>query len=327
MNKMLRLVIVAAVAFLIFKSSTFGWRIFAGAKPISKDVDIFLSQRLKHHVLSLSDHIGERNIITKYENLDKAANYITKTFQDYGYQVSAHTYKAYNKISKNIIASKAGKDIRLGTLLIGAHYDTVLGSPGADDNASGVAVLLEIAKFLKDFETKQSIKFVAFVNEEPPFFKTKDMGSLNFVNECLKNKEQIKEAVILESVGFYSSQLYSQRYPPLFGFFYPVRANFIAFVSNFKSRFLLKALKHKFIKHSTLNLETISTFDFVPGVDFSDNWSFWQKDIPAIMVTDTAFYRSPYYHTANDTAEKLDYDFMTVLTKDLGVSVLDLVNK
>ena len=327
MNKMLRLVIVAVVAFLFFKSSTFGWKIFASAKPISKDVDLFLSQRLKHHVLSLSDYIGERQVFTKYENLNKAADYITKTFQDYGYQVSAHTYKAYNKISKNIIATKPGKDNQKDILVIGAHYDSVLGSPGADDNASGVAVLLEMAKFLKDFETKQSIKFVAFVNEEPPFFKTKDMGSLNFINECLKNKEKITAAVILESVGIYSSQLYSQKYPPLFGFFYPARANFIAFVSNFKSMRLLKTLKRQFIKHSTLNLATISTFDFVPGVDFSDNWSFWQKGIPAIMVTDTAFYRNPYYHTANDTAEKLDYDFMTVLTKDLGVSILDLVNK
>ena len=324
---MLRLIIIAALSFLIFKSSTFGWRLFVKAKPKANDEDIFLSQRLKHHVLSLSDYIGERNIFAKYDNLDKAAEYIIKTFRDYGYPVQIQDYIAYNKISKNIIATKPGKDNQKDILVIGAHYDSVLGSPGADDNASGMAVLLEMAKSLKESQTKQTIKFIAFVNEEPPFFKSKDMGSLNYINECLKNKEQIKEAVILESVGFYSSQLYSQKYPPLFGFFYPARANFIALVSNFKSRHLLKTLKRQFIKNSTLNLETISTFDFVPGVDFSDNWSFWQKGIPAIMVTDTAFYRNPYYHTANDTAEKLDYDFMTVLTKDLGASILDLVNK
>ncbi|MFH1201398.1 MAG: M20/M25/M40 family metallo-hydrolase [Candidatus Omnitrophota bacterium] len=324
---MLRLIIIAVFAFLIFKSSTFGWRLFVKAKPKTNDADIFLSQRLKHHVLSLSDYIGERHVFTKYENLDKAANYITRTFQDHGYSVSAHTYKAYSKISQNIIATKLTEDNPKEIIVIGAHYDSVLGSPGADDNASGVAVLLETAKFLKDSETKQTIKFIAFVNEEPPFFKSKDMGSFAYLEECLKNKERISSAIILESVGFYSQRRYSQRYPPLFGIFYPDRANFIALVSNFKSRHLLKALKQSFSKNSTLNLETISTFDFVPGVDFSDNWSFWQKGIPAIMITDTAFYRNPYYHTAQDTAEKLDYDFMTLLAKDLSISILELANK
>lgn len=309
---MLGLIIFGAIIFII---STFGWRTFR-ACPIGP-VDNVLVGRLKSHVKKLSGDIGDRSIF-RYEKLKETRDYIINEFKGYGYEVELHGYTLYDKYSENIIVNKKGNSGEV--IIISAHYDTCF-NPGADDNASAVAGLLELARMLAGSETGYTIRFIAFVNEEPPFFKTENMGSFQYLQGF---KEKIKGAIILEMIGYYSDKLFSQRYPPFFGLFYPNRANFIAIVSNFESRRFAKEIKKNFKKHSRFPIESVATFSFVPGVDFSDNWSFWKAGLPAVMITDTAFYRYPYYHSSQDTYEKLNYEGMSEIVYGLYKAIASM---
>lgn len=303
------------------KSTTFGWRLFNQSyKPTAKDKE--LVERLKSHVYKLSEEIGDRSVFN-YNKLKSSADYITTQFKNLGLDVQFQEYFLYNKATRNIIATKKGKADTNKTIIIGAHYDTCF-NPGADDNASSVAVVLELARVLAEQELNLNIKFISFVNEEPPFFKTDQMGSFVYVKEARERGEDIKAVVILESVGFYSNRLFSQRYPPFFGFFFPNRANFIAIVGNFSSRWLVKKIKSDFKKNSNFPIESLVTLGFVPGVDFSDHWSFWKNGYSAVMITDTAFYRYPHYHKSTDTYEKLNYQNMAALVKGLEYVLLEL---
>lgn len=161
-----------------------------------------------------------------------------------------------------------------------------------------------------DKKTGLTIKFIAFVNEEPPYYRTEDMGSRIYVRQAKARNETIKAVIILESIGYYSGKINSQRYPPLIGIFYPNQANFIAVVGNFKSRHLVSKIIASFKKYSKFPIFS-SVLDFIPGADFSDHWSFWKEGFPAVMITDTAFLRNPHYHRDSDTWEKLSYENMT----------------
>lgn len=294
---------------VIFISSFFGWRTFRIYK--AKPIDV----NLKVHVKRLSSDIGDRSVF-KYDKLKEAKDYIVNELKSYGYEVEFHGYTIYDKFTENIIVNKKGKVRPDEVIIVGAHYDTCF-NPGADDNASSVAGLLELARMFSSAETGRTIRFIAFVNEEPPFFKTENMGSFQYVRELKKKDEDVKGVLILEMIGYYSNKLFSQRYPPLFGLFYPNRANFIAVIGNFHSRQLVRNIKRNFRRHSKFPIESVTTFGFVPGVDFSDNWSFWKEGYRAVMITDTAFYRYPYYHSSQDTYEKLDYNCMAEVVNGL----------
>ncbi len=275
--------------------------------------NVQLVERLKDHVYKLAHEIGDRSVF-EYEKLKEAEGYITKQFTSFGYKIEFQSYNLYDKTVRNIIAIKKGITKPEEIIILGAHYDSCF-NPGADDNASGVSVLLELGRALHSIPTNRSIKFIAFVNEEPPFFKTEDMGSMVYVREARKKKEDIKASLILESVGYYTDNPNSQHYPPLFGLFYPNKGNFIAIVGNFSSRWLVKKVVSSFKEKTEFPIESVVTFGFVPGVDFSDNWSFWKGNFPSIMITDTALYRNPDYHSQSDTYEKLDYEAMAELVK------------
>jgi len=311
----LRLVIIALIVFIVFKTSTFGWHIFSKSflKPTKENSEF--AKTLESHVRKLADEIGDRSVF-KYEKLDEAARYITQTLRSFGYNVEFQSYNVWDKTVRNIIASKEGVQKPEEIIIVGAHYDTCF-NPGADDNASSVAGLLELAKFFYHRQTNCSIKFVAFVNEEPPFFKTADMGSVFFVREAKAKGENIKATLILEMIGYYKDNPNSQRYPPFFGFFYPNKGNFIAVVGNPHSRRLLRQVTSTFRNHSRFPLESVLSFGFIPGADFSDHWSFWKEKYPALMITDTAFYRNPHYHISSDTYEKLNYESMAEVVKGL----------
>ena len=315
MKRILRLIIFALIAFVILKVSTFGWH-FSNSPLISLTKNSQLTQILKSHVYKLAHEIGDRSIF-RYEKLDEAARYITQTFNSFGYNVEFQEYNVSNTTAKNIIATKIGVKTPEEIIIVGAHYDTCF-NPGADDNASAVAGLLELARFISDKRTNRSIKFIAFVNEEPPFFKTEDMGSRVYARAAKKRKDDIKAVLILKSIGYYSDSLYSQRYPPFFGLFYPNRGNFIAIVGNLRSRWLVKKVVSNFKKETQFPIESIATFGFIPGVDFSDHWSFWKEGYPAVMITDTAFYRNPNYHSSSDTYETLNYENMAEVVKGLS---------
>jgi Zn-dependent M28 family amino/carboxypeptidase len=267
---------------------------------------LMAAANLKEHVVMLSHKIGDRNIVA-YEKLTKAADYITGQFEKYGYKVEFQTYEVDGKPVKNIIATKLGTKKPKEQIIVGAHYDTCA-NPGADDNASAVAGLLELARLMTDQPTGRTIKFIAFVNEEPPFFKTKNMGSMVYAQQAKARGDNIKAVIILEMIGYYSDKPNSQKYPPFFGRFYPDKGNFIAVVGNFASKPLVKKITNLFQQSSSFPIESIATFTFIPGIDWSDHWSFWQYGYPAIMITDTGFYRNPNYHKQSDTYETLNYE-------------------
>lgn len=271
--------------------------------PLSEEVS---TKRLEAHVVKLADEIGERNVFIP-PALHAAAEYIGAVWREQGYQVIPYTYRVNNVDCANLEITRQGRRRPDQFLLIGAHYDSVIGSPGANDNGSGVATLLELSRLFTRLTPDISVRFVAFVNEEPPFFMWKQMGSLVYARMARGRGDKIRLMVSLETIGYFRNEPGSQHYPPLFRIFHPDRGDFIAFVSNLASRRLMRRAAAAFRAHSDFPLEQTAAPALVPGVAWSDHFSFWRQRYRAFMVTDTAFYRYPYYHTADDTPEKLDY--------------------
>ncbi len=281
---------------------------------------------IQNHVYRLAAEIGERNVF-RPEALYAAEEYIKQTWQEQGYKVLPQEYTLQGVRSANLEISKTGTHMADEIILIGAHYDSVSGSPGANDNGSGVAALLEISRQLESIELQRTVRFVAFVNEEPPFFFTRQQGSRIYVKAARQRGDNIRLMLSLETMGYFSDEPHSQRYPPLFNFFYPDTANFIAFVANFRSRKAMRRMVQAFRSISDFPLEHVATFSFIPGIGWSDHLSFWMHGYRALMVTDTAFYRYPYYHTFQDTAEKLDYARLAKLTNALAMAISVLANQ
>jgi hypothetical protein len=285
-----------------------------------------LAERLRGHVVALAAGIGERNVF-RPRALHAAAGYIRDQWSAMGYEVTAQSYAAHAVPSQNLEVTRRATRRPDEIILIGAHYDSVQGSPGADDNASGVAGLLEIARALTHVEPERTLRLVAFVNEEPPFFYWGEMGSGIYAKAARARADDIRVMVSLEMLGCYSDEPGSQRYPPLLRYFYPDRGNFIAFVSNLRSRAALRLFTAAFRARSDFPAESLATFEFVPGVAWSDQLSFWREGYRALMVTDTAFYRYPYYHTADDTPEKLDYPAMGRVVDGLSGGLVELASR
>ena len=262
--------------------------------------------RLRAHVAVLAGEIGERHLF-RPRALAAAADYITEQWRAQGYTPEQETFIVDDTPCANIVVSLLGRNHSDAILLIGAHYDTVRGSPGADDNASGVAGLLELSRAFATLEPALTIRFVAFTNEEPPFFLSGQQGSAFHAKAARERGERIALMVSLEMLGFYDARFGSQRYPPLFRWFYPDRGDFLGFVSDLRSRAVMRRAATAFRAASAFPLETCATFRWIPGVAWSDHGPFWRCGYRAFMVTDTAFHRNPWYHTAGDTPETLDY--------------------
>ena len=284
-----------------------------------------LADRLRGHVSHLALEIGQRNVFHP-QALHAAADYIRSEWLAQGYAVNSQYYQAREVKSENLEVSRPGKTKPEEIVLVGAHYDTVEGSPGADDNASGIAALLELSHLFASVETERTLRFVAFTNEEPPFFFWGRMGSAVYAETAKARGEDIRLMISLEMLGSYSDRAGSQGYPPFLKHFYPDRGNFIAMVSNRASREELRQLVTAFQAHSDFPVESLATFEFVPGVAWSDHLSFWRQGYPAMMVTDTAFYRNAAYHSAADTPEKLNYPAMARVVEGLfhALRVLEL---
>lgn len=263
-----------------------------------------------------SGAIGERNVFVPGA-LRQAAAYIEDEWDSLGYAVERHEYKVSEVRCANLVATRHGSTRQSEMLLLGAHYNSVIGSPGANDNASGVAALLVISRMFQAIEPALTVRFVAFVNEEPPFFWTRQQGSMVYAQAARRRGDDIQLMASLETIGYYSSEPGSQSYPPLFRFFYPDRGSFIGIVSDFRSRIAMRRLATAFRAQSDFPLQTAATFRFIPGVAWSDHHSFWRQGYPAVMVTDTAFYRYRHYHAPTDTPEKLAYPELTQVTLGL----------
>jgi hypothetical protein len=293
---------------------------FSGPPPPLMPEEQEIRQRLATHVHALAGDIGARNL-WRADALEAAAQYVEDRFRDFGYQVREQPFEARGRTVKNLEAALTGGS---EIVVVGAHYDTVQGSPGADDNASGIAAVLEIARLLAPMKFARTVRFVAFVNEESPFFQSKQMGSLMYAREARRRGERIAAMISVESIGFYSDEAGSQRYPFPFGLLYPATANFIGFVANPSSRTLLRRAIASFRTRATIPSEGASPPGWIPGVGWSDHWSFWEEGYEAIMVTDTAPYRNPLYHTAGDTPGTLDPERMTRVVSGLARVVAEL---
>jgi Iap family predicted aminopeptidase len=269
-------------------------------------VEIELRDELIADVRILGDEIGERNL-TRYPQLNAAADFIENSFSRAGLHPRRDTYDLHGRACHNIEVEIGGA--RSEMLLIGAHYDSVFGSPGANDNGSGVAAMLALARRFTRRSAQHTVRFVAFANEEPPYFLTEQMGSFVYASRCKGRGDQISAMISLETIGYFSDAPHSQTYPaPGLGVFYPSVGNFIGFVANVHSRALLRRSIAFFRKHAGVPSEGAALPSFIPGVSWSDQWAFWQHGYPGIMITDTAPFRYPHYHSATDTPDRLDYD-------------------
>lgn len=255
----------------------------------------------------LAGSIGERNL-WEYAALRRAARYIGEQFAVAGYEPAIHSYTVHDVPVDNIEASLAGTGLTEEVVLVGAHYDSVTGSPGANDNATGVAAALELARRFAGAPRSKTLKFVAFVNEEPPFFQTPQMGSVVYADAARARGDRIAAMLSLETIGYYSEERGSQQYPPPLNLMFPDTGNFIALVSNLRSARLLRTARRAFKARTPFPIQAAPAPESMPGVGWSDQWAFWRAGYPALMVTDTAPYRYPWYHTAQDTPDKIHFD-------------------
>ncbi len=269
---------------------------------------------LTGHVAFLTGLSPARNHLN-IESLDRAAAYIKQHFQRYGYTPVEQPYDVDGRTYKNVMAVYGPADGP--RLIIGAHYDVFGEFPGADDNASAVAGLLEIARLLQVIRPKLDyrIELVAFTLEEPPYFRTTQMGSHVHARGLKDAQADVIGMICLEMIGYFSDEPKSQQYPmALLKLFYPSRGDFIVVVSNANSNALRRTVKAH-LRRGSVKVRSIVAPAKLKGVDFSDHLNYWQHGYPAVMVTDTAFYRNANYHKASDTADTLNYEKMAEVVK------------
>ena len=270
---------------------------------------------LKTHVEKLSRELSPRDF-ENIENLNKVADYITNEFISYGYAPTLQLFTVNSVEYKNVVVN-IGVENKRPKIIIGAHYDAAGPYPGADDNASGVAGLLELARILKGRTVHNPITLVAYSLEEPPFFESESMGSFIHAKSEKEQGADIELMISLEMLGYYSEEENSQNYPLSFlKLIYPSKADFIAIVDQLFSNSAYR-LKKAISNKMSLEVYSINAPSIVPGIDFSDHRNYWLHGFNAVMITDTAFLRYPYYHTDNDTIDKLNFDKMAEVVNGL----------
>jgi Zn-dependent M28 family amino/carboxypeptidase len=271
----------------------------------------------------LAGVIGERNLLYRPGALEAAARYVEDTLRAAGLAPAAHEYPAFGRPVRNIEAQITGTKNPDHVWLLGAHYDSVPGTPGADDNASAVAGLLECARLLAASRPRDSVRFVGFVNEEPPFYKGPEMGSFVYARRCRDRNEDIAGMVNLEMIGCFSDDPADQRVPPPFDkpplrWLIPNRADFIAFCGDMPSLWFTRRCHRLFRKSIRFPSRWVAAPRAVEALSMSDHWSFWEHGYRAVMVTDTAFFRNPRYHDRTDTPDTLNYPAMSRLVLGLA---------
>lgn len=286
-----------------------------------------LPKRLKWHVDRLAGLIGPRHV-GRPAALFAAATLIEREFTESGYTVGRQTYLAGGVEVANLIVEIRGTDSADEILVVGAHYDTVPSTPGADDNASAVAVLIEVARLMRRWRPRRSVRFVAFPCEELPHFHTDEMGSQVNARSCRERGDRLVGMLCLEMVGFYTSELGVQRLPPGIPRFlrwaFPRRGDFLAAVGNLRSWRLLRRFRRGFKRATRFPLFSIVLPELIHDIRRSDNSSFWDQGYPALMLTDTSYLRNAHYHLATDTPETLDYERIAEVTAGVLGAIVEL---
>ncbi len=309
------LYLAAAAIFL----AALGWYMIAvpgegfhGELSLLSPDELSIRQKLEKHISVIG--ATEHNL-RRPKALEAAARYIESELRESGSAPASHEFESGQGRVRNLEIVIRGREA--ASIVIGAHYDSVVGAPGANDNGSGVAALLELARRLNGWSPRLTHRLVFFVNEEPPFHQSTVMGSRVYADALLARGERIVAMFSLETIGYYSDSPGSQGYPFPLGLFYPDRGDFLAFVSNLSSRRLLHATIGAWRAQARFPSEGVAAPAWVPGVDWSDQWSFWRHGIPAVMLTDTALYRYPHYHLPSDTPDKVDYARLARVTLEL----------
>jgi len=278
--------------------------------------------RLRAHVHKLSVELVPRDE-NHLENLDRVAAYIKSEFSHTSAIVSEQPYRVNGKSYRNVTAQFGPETPE--RIVVGAHYDTAGPLPGADDNASGVAGLIELARLLDRQQLPLRIELVAFTLEEPPYFRTTGMGSSVHAQSLKQQNVRVRAMFSLEMIGYFTDTANSQHFPVgLLSPFYPSAGKFIGVVGRLSDWSIVRRAKAAMRKATPLPVYSINAPGIVPGVDFSDQLNYWHAGYNAAMITDTAFYRNPNYHTAQDTEEKLDYKRMAMVVEGVYAAVVEL---
>jgi hypothetical protein len=284
-----------------------------------------LRDALHRDVERLAGEIGERNL-TRYPKLVEAADHVDASFAAVGYKVRRQGFTVDGKACDNIEVEISGTVEPDEIVIVGGHYDSVIGSPGANDNATGTAAVLALARAFASERPERTVRFVAFVNEEPPYFQTSKMGSLVYARGCRERGENVVAMLSLETIGYYRDGAGTQKYPFPLSLVYPSTGNFLAFVGNFGSRSLVRRTIATFRAKARFPSEGGALPGDIEGVGWSDQWSFWQHGYPGVMLTDTAVFRYPHYHTQQDTPDKVDYDRLARVVVGVERIVRDLAS-
>jgi hypothetical protein len=319
---------IIGMAALLLVAAAVGWmtgmpgRSHSGPPAPPSPAHTELQDRLVRHVQVLAQQIGERNT-GRPHTLAEAARYLEQRLRESGHAVAREGVQG-GELVHNLIVERRGSSRPEEIVLVGAHYDSVYGSPGADDNATGTAALLEIARWLAGQWPARTVRCVFFVNEEPPLFRTQWMGSRVHARHARDRGENIVAMLSIESIGYYTDHEDSQHYPFPFGMLYPSKGNFVGFVGNLSSRGLVRRTIGCFRRNAHLPSEGLAAPAFIPGIGWSDHWAFWQEGYPAVMITDTAPFRYGPYHTRADRPEQVRYVEMAEVVGGLLEVVADL---
>ncbi len=318
------IVLCIAVAGIGVRMFHFGGQSFKGTLPAATSQELLIAHELQKHVNKLAIDIGVRDYRLP-EKLSQAVAYIESELKLDGYAPKEQVYEWEGQTFKNVEVEIVGSSKPDEILVVGAHYDSVFECPAANDNGSGVAAGLVLAKQFKDKKPSQTIRFVFFANEEY-FFRTPGMGSFQYAKKCKANKDKITGMISLETIGYYSDTVGSQKFPPGLEMFYPDRGNFIAFVGNLASLDFVSKCIEAFRATTQFPSEGLAA---PPGLDqagWSDHRNFWDEGYPALMVTDTAPFRYPHYHEPSDTPDKIDFERTARVVAGLERMLEKLVN-
>ncbi|MCE9545407.1 MAG: M28 family peptidase [Planctomycetia bacterium] len=300
-------------------------RCHRGPLPAADDGLMQLAAELRRDVAYLAEVIGERNVVHRPRELALAADYIAAELAQAGFNVLRQEYDVSGTTCCNLEVEIPGTARADEIVVIGAHYDSVHGSPAANDNGSGVAAVLSLARTFVGTRPDRTLRFVAFVNEELPYAHTPLMGSSVYARRCRQRGEKVTAMLSLETIGCYSDEPGSQKYPPPIGRIYPSRGNFIGFIGNTRYGRLVRQVIGAFRQSEHFPSEGAALPEAMSSIGRSDHWSFWQEGYPALMVTDTAPFRYPHYHTAEDTVDKIDFERMARVVRGLRGVVGSLV--
>lgn len=284
-----------------------------------------IEKTLRDDVTYMSVILGERNP-ENHEALSRCAEWLQHRWESLGYEVRIQTFTMEGAEYSNLEVELPGRKAPSQIVIVSAQYDTLPGSPGANNNASGMAILLTLSKMLKGYQPQRTLRLVAFTTEEPPYFGTEQMGSFHYARRSRQLEEDIRVMISLDALGFYRDVPKSQRLPFPFSLFYPDRANFLAFIGDLRSRRSVVEATKGFKQGSAFPIEAGVAPRWVKGASWSDHSSFWRFGYMGMQVTDTGAFRSPWHTNQGDTMEKISFSSLARITMGLYASILHLTS-